>query len=302
MAGKPAQERPDRLIAAVVADARHSIVSRRELRNAGLSADQIDDRLASGLLQPLYRGVYAVGSRRVTREARWMAATKACPGAALSHLSAAALWGLISPPSGAVHLTTATRAGRGKRPGLVLHRTQLGARDRTRRRDIPVTSPARTLLDIAPLIGRRRLERALDEAKYLGLITDRALAETVARNARRPGVRALKQVLACHRPGTTRTRSGLEERFLVLCRANGLPQPELNVELEGIEVDFVWSQTRLAVETDSYATHGDAAAFERDHRRDLRLRAGGWIPLRFTDRQLDGEPELVVESLRRELE
>jgi very-short-patch-repair endonuclease len=301
MAGKPAQERPDRLIASLLSNARHSIASRRKLLDAGLSADQIDDRLASGLLQPLYRGVYAVGSRRVTREARWMAATQACRGAALSHLDAAALWGFLSPQSGAVHLTTASRAGRDKRPGLVVHRTPLGARDRTRRRDIPVTTPARTLIDIAPLIARRRLERALDEAKYLGLLTDRALTDTLARNSRRHGVRPLKRVLSQHCPGATRTRSGLEERFLALCRANGLPQPELNVELEGIEVDFVWSEARLAVETDTYATHGGAAAFERDHRRDLRLRAAGWIPLRFTDRQLDDEPELVVASLRREL-
>lgn len=114
-------------------------------------------------------------------------------------------------------------------------------------------------------------------------------------------MRALKRVLTNHRPGTTRTRSGLEERFLALCRANSLPQPELNVELEGIEVDFVWREARLAVETDTYATHGGAAAFERDHRRDLRLRAGGWIPLRFTDRQLHDEPDRVVESLREEL-
>lgn len=209
--------------------------------------------------------------------------------------------GDLSPRSGDIHLTTASRAGHSKRAGLRVHRVPLEQRDRTLRRGTPVTTPARTLVDVAELIPPRRLERALDEARYLGLITRPSLTETLARNAGRKGAARLRAVLARHRPGTTRTRSGLEERFLALCRSAGLPQPQVNLEIDGSELDFVWPVARLAVETDTYGTHSGPAAFERDHRRDLRLHVAGWTVRRFTDRQLDDEPELVVEVLRQEL-
>ncbi len=289
------------MIAELVATGRHPVTCRQELLGAGLTSDQISDRLASGHLQPLYRGVYAVGHRRLTREGEWTAATKTCEGAVLSHLDAATLWAIVSPRSGDIDLTTASRAGRRRRAGLRIHRVPVDPRDETRRRGIPVTTPARTLVDVAEMIPARRLERALDEARYLGLITSRSLTETLDRNGGRLGATRLSALLAVHRPGATRTRSGLEEHFLALCRSSGLPQPLVNEKIEGMEVDFVWSAARLAVETDSYATHGGQAAFERDHRRDLRLRTAGWKPLRFTDRQLADEPDLVVESLRREL-
>ena len=287
--------------AAELAARQHGIVARRQLRAIGLSGDAIDGRVATGALHPLHRGVYAVGHRSVTREARWMAATMACPSGVLSHFGAAALWALIDQSKGATHVTVPLRSGRRHRPGICLHRVALPSEDRTRRHGIPVTSPARTLFDLSPLLPRRQLERALDEAAYLRLLPAGALESTLERNAGRTGGPAFRATLAAHTPGTTRTRSELEERFLLLCRSHHLPQPLVNTRLAGLEVDFCWPGHFLIVETDGGAAHGRPATLERDHERDALLRDADYTVLRFTYRQVTGKPGWVAASVRREL-
>lgn len=298
MGSQVGHEHPDRRVARI-ASAQHGVVSRPQLLAAGLRPRSIHHRLATGRLHSLHRGVYAVGHRALTREGTWLAAALACgDGAVISHLDAAELWGLVrSHGRGPVHVTVPTRAGRARRDGIRVHRVPLAAGDVMRRRSVEVTTVARTLVDVAALLDGRPLERALDEAHYLGLLDSSVLAVTLDRNAGRAGARRLGAVLAGHEPGSTRTRSELEERFLALCSAHRLPRPRVNVVVDGLEVDFLWAASRVIVETDGYAAHNGLGAFERDHERDLRLRAARYEVLRFTWRQVTTRGRWVAESV-----
>lgn len=137
--------------------------------------------------------------------------------------------------------------------------------------------------------------------RYLHLLPAGALDATLERNAGRTGAPAFRAAIAAHTPGTTRTRSELEERFLALCRSHGLPQPLVNTRVAGLEVDFCWPGAQLIVETDGYAAHSRQAAFERDHERDARLRDADYAVLRFTYRQVTEKPRWVAAKVRREL-
>ncbi|HYN90445.1 MAG TPA: DUF559 domain-containing protein [Thermoleophilaceae bacterium] len=140
-----------------------------------------------------------------------------------------------------------------------------------KRHGIPVTSPARTLVDLADVAPRRTLEKAIDEAEYLRLD-----CTGLAPRHGRCGSGLLKRVLAEHRPGSTRTRSPLEDVFIALCDRHHLPRPEVNVYIEGYECDFVWREQRLIVETDGGAAHGTTRAKKRDPVRDAELMIAGW--------------------------
>jgi len=298
MSGKVARVHPDRVISQL-AGRRYGVLTRAQLLGHGLTTHQIEHRLETGRLVAAHRGVYFAGGSVVTVEGRWLAAVLACgPGAALSHLDAAALWELLPDGRGPVHVTV--RNGRGGRRGITLHRAPLSA-EVTERKGIPVTTPPRTLLDLSPSLPRRKLERAIDEATYLHLLPAGALATTLERNAGRTGVRQLRAVLATHAAGTTRTKSHLEELFLALCRRHRLPQPLVNARVEGLEVDFLWPAERLIVETDGFAAHGRRVAFERDHDRDLRLESADYVVRRFTYRQITADGAAVAAVVRRAL-
>ena len=160
------------------------------------------------------------------------------------------------------------------------------------------TSPARTLIDLAELLPRRRTERALGEAEYLRLVHGRVLEGALEQNVGRAGARRLSAILEERASGSKLTRSELEERFLGLCRTHQLPHPTLNARVAGVEVDFLWIEQRVIAETDGYAAHGTRAAFERDRKRDVSLQAAGYVVLRFTYRQVVDEASWVVASLR----
>lgn len=175
-----------------------------------------------------------------------------------------------------------------------MHRNALAAEEVTTVDRIPVTSAARTLVDLADAEPRRTVERAMDEAEYLRL--------DCARLEPRPGRRGsgvLAAVLREHAPGATRTRTGLEDTMLVVCDRFGLPRPEVNVLLEGHEVDFLWRTAGLVVETDGGVAHGTRSAFERDRVRDAELIAAGYRVVRITRRRLLREPGAVAHQLRR---
>ena len=246
---------------------------------------------SGGGLHRVHRGVYAVGHLSLTRNGRFMAAVLACgEGAALSHISAAVLWNMLSGRGQAVHVTAPKKR---KVRGVVVHWSPLDG-ERVRRDGIVVTTPARTLVDLADVVPRRTLERAFDEAQYLGLDFE----EARPRHGRE-GSGRLASVLALHRPGTTRTRSELEELFLKLCDDHGIPRPEVNVQIEGFECDFVWREARLVVETDGAAAHGTRRAMERDPARDARLMAAGWRVWRLSYVQVVRRREETAEELRR---
>ena len=168
-----------------------------------------------------------------------------------------------------------------------------GRVETTRFQGIPVTTPARTLLDLAGVAPSRDLERALAEAERRHLASRSGLAALLGRYTRRPGVRVLSALVEAHeRPAFTRSEA--EDRLLRLLRKAKLPASDVNVRLEGFEVDFLWRDAGLVVEVDGYAFHSDRAAFEDDRRRDAKLAARGLTVIRVTWRQLADEPEAVV--------
>jgi very-short-patch-repair endonuclease len=278
----------DRMIASL-AGAQHGVASRAQLRCLGLSVAAIDHRVRAGRLHVIHRGVYAVGHAVLGTEGRWMAAVLACgDDAVLSHASAAAAWELRRVGSGAVHVTIPAETGR-RRRGIRLHRiSALRADDTTVHRGVPITTPARTIVDLARTLDHRQLEHVIDLADQRGLIDFRDLQ--AANSA------SLQAVL--RRYSSAPTRSELEERFLRLCDDHGLPRPETNVRIEGLEVDFVWRDRRLIVEVDGYAYHRSPSAFETDRERDVTLSIAGWQVLRFTWTQITRRAAWVAAACR----
>jgi very-short-patch-repair endonuclease len=186
---------------------------------------------------------------------------------------------------------TVQSGARGRR-AIVVHRLRLRKDEVTTRHGIPVTTPARTILDLAAVVPDREVERAIDEAAYLRL----DLSGLAPRAGRRGGA-TITCVLAEHQAGTTRTRSEMEERMLALCRRFELPAPLVNEEIEGYTADFVWPEQSVVVETDGWQAHGTRRAFESDRRRDADLIAAHWRPLRLTWKRLTSEPQAVAAQL-----
>src|SRR5215207_8840767 len=213
----------------------HGVATLRQLYSLGYSDSQVRTRVAAGWLHPLHRAVFAVGRETVSREGWWLAAALAGgQGAVISHHSAGELWELRRRGRGnaPVHVAVAGRRGGRPRRGLVVHRLpSLAADEVTARLGIPVTTPARTILDLATFLPRRHLERVIDEADRLDLCTEEDLDAVVRLHRGQPGAGALRRLLADHEAGSTATRNALEELFLALCRKHSLPQPVVNVRL-----------------------------------------------------------------------
>jgi very-short-patch-repair endonuclease len=272
-----------------LAAAQHGVVSRSQLLRLGLRSAAVDHRIRRHVLHRLHQGVFAVGHPVLTVEGRWMAAALAT-GGVLSHTTAAAAWDLRRRGAGAIHVTVPGTAGRKRREGIRVHRSRtLTAGDTTTVRAIPITTPVRTIVDLATTLRGRPLEHALDRAEQLRLIDFAELRH-------RPIPPSLHAVLSLYTAGVV-TRSEMEERFLQLCDAHGLPRPETNVVIEGFEVDFIWRNARLIVEVDGYAYHRSPTAFETDRARDVVLAMAGWQVLRFTWTQLTTRPAWVAAAV-----
>ena len=282
-----------------LAEAQHGVVALWQLRAKGIGSGAIYHRVRCGRLHRLHRGVFAVGHARTTREGRWMAAVLALgDGAALSHVSAAALWRLRGSSASRIHVTVPTSAGRQQRPGIAVHRCGLlRPQDTTRVDGIPATSVARTLLDVAGVLAPGPLERAVEQSLVLRLFDMRAVRGLVDADPTRCGARTLERIVTTihHEPAIT--RSDLEALMRDLCDAARIPRPEVNAIVEGDEADFLWRDQRLIVEADGHATHGTRTAFERDRARDARLTLLGYRVVRFTYRQLVYEREHVARTL-----
>ncbi|MBN1529784.1 MAG: DUF559 domain-containing protein [Thermoleophilaceae bacterium] len=222
----------------------------------------------------------------------YLAAVLACgDGAVASHRTAAALWCIRPSSSRRVEVTVPRRGARRRTGGIRLHRSRLAASELAVVEGIPVTSPGRTLVDLADVLSRRGLERAFDEAEYLRL--DYGGLRPVRG---RMGQGRLLHVLDRHVPGSTRTRTRLEDRFLELCDAHGLPRPRVNVVIDGKEVDFVFGD--LIVEVDGDAAHRTKRAFENDRRRDAELAVEGYRVIRITEGRLKRAAPRVADQLR----
>jgi very-short-patch-repair endonuclease len=162
---------------------------------------------------------------------------------------------------------------------------------------VPLTTPARTLLDLAEVVPGRALERAVAEAENLRLFDLSAVERTIAAHPHRHGAARLGAVLSDAAVGDELTRSELEERVLAICVRHRLPRPLLNARVAGLEVDFYWPAARLVVEADSRRYHLTSAAFERDRERDAQLMLHGIRVLRLTSRRIAAEPDGVAATL-----
>jgi very-short-patch-repair endonuclease len=275
----------------------HGVVTRWQLLELGFSDEAIDHRIRRGRLHRVHDGVYAVGRPELTRDGHWMAAVLACgPGAALSHSSAAALWSIRDSEGDQIEISVP--ANRAPRPrGIrVLRRATLIAKDVTRHRGIPVTTPVCTLIDLATRLTRNRLERAVDEADKLDLIDPERLRRELDGRPKRRGVKALRTLLDTATFVLTTTE--LERKFLPTARRAGLPKPETQVELNGSDVDFYFRELGLVIETDGLRYHRTAFQQTRDRVRDQIHTAAGLTPLRFTHAQVAFEPGYVEGMLR----
>jgi hypothetical protein len=261
----------------------------------------IDGRIGRGQLHEVFRGVFVVGVRRITRRGRWMAATLAAgEGAVLSHRSAARLWQLLPPVAEWVDITCPP--GRVvRRKGIVSHESPMQDDEREVVDGIPVTAPFRTIFDLAAVVGQRELERAWHEALVRELRAKVSLPVLLERYPGRRGTAALRALLESTEPETV-TRNDFEEAFLALIDAYGLPRPRMNADLSlrgrFFEIDCLWERERIALELDSRGVHGTPKRFESDRQRDRILVAEGWRAMRVTWRQLQQEPEVIVGDLR----
>lgn len=268
-----------------------------------MTESNIEYRLRARRLNARYRGVYALGPLQ-SQFAHWMAAVLAGgPGAVLSHRSAAEVWRLIGGFTVPIHLTASS--GRRPREGLRFHCHVCPGDERTTVEGIPVTSVPRTILDCSTGMSERRVERLINEADVLRLHDRLSLPDLLHRYPGRPGSHTVRTALDRRNAGSTVTRSEFEDRFVEFADAYGFRRPGINASLvidgREIEVDALWRSERVVVELDSRQFHDTPAAFEADRRRDRRLIAAGWRPVRITWRQLTEEPEAVARDLRRML-
>lgn len=280
---------------AALARGQRGLVTSDQLRELGVSTSAIGRATARGSLHTLWRGVYAVAPLPALDPlARQLGAVLVlAPDAWLSHDSAAGLWGLRQLRGQRIHVTVTGDRGRAL-AGIDVHRvSELDPCDTRRRHGIPVTAPARTLIDLAADLSDRELERIFDEALARRTLRVSEMKAALERHTGRRGIARARRLVDADRP-TAMTRSEAEERFLSLVRRSGLPHPETNVLFEGFEVDFLCRAERVVVEIDGHTFHSSRRALERDHQRDARLQASGVMVLRFTWRELLERPEAVL--------
>jgi len=217
---------------------------------------------------------------------------KAGPGAVLSHSTAAWWWGLTDREPGTIDVSAPRRA----RSNAEVRIHQPREIESTRHRRFPITTVARTLLDYATQQPLTDVRRALAETEYKGLLDAEEIRAVIGRG--RPGSARLRKALQSHLPELARARSGVEIRFLLLCERENIPLPDVNVRIGWMTVDAVWRKQHLVAELDTFGTHGSPVRMERDRRRELHLRANGFTVVRYTDTQVDEQPNLVAADLR----
>jgi hypothetical protein len=296
----------DAAIAAVAAS-QHAVIGLDQLRSLGLPPSTIRSRAAAGRLHRIHQGVYALVPRvLLAREGHYMAAVLACgPGAVLSHRSAAVLHGLRDWGATKIEVTVPGRTGRA-RAGIKVHgSTTLTPADVTVIDNIPCTTVARTLFDLADAEPRRLLERAFDQAEIQQVLDLDAINDQLARNPTRPAAAKIHSILQAHYIGSTPTQTEIEEVMLALCRRIDIPQPQLRQWLtlpDGgppIQPDFIWRAQKVIVETDSRKWHDTHQRRENDNDRDQRTLIYHWRTIRTTWRQLtrrahELEPRLIA--------
>jgi len=276
---------------AALAEQQHGVVARWQLIAIGLGRDAIRYRAKVGRLHRIHTGVYAVGHRKLTPQGHRMAAVLAYgPDAVLSHWSAAAQWGF---GQSRWKTDVTTPSSRCSRKTIRAHTARLHPEDRATRDGIPVTSVARTILDLAAQSSEAQITRLIQEADRRERFDLRKLERAIARRPRTKGVVRLTRVLATYR-GTADTRSKLERDFRALIHRAGLPEPQFNVLVAGLTVDVYWPRWKLVVELDGEPYHNNPFAFESDRIRDATLQKHDIRVLRVTGDRLDNAADAVL--------
>jgi hypothetical protein len=280
----------ERRLAALAARS-HGVVTRAQLLAAGITRNEIEQRLATGALIRVHRGVFRVGHRAPSVEAAFLAAVWACgEDAVLSGRAAAHLWGILKGAAPAPEVTAPTKR---QVRGVVTRRG--GSIERTTHRAIPVTTVPRTLVDLAGHLTLDALARACHEAGVQHRTTPKQVEAVLAKRPRARGAGALRAVLS----GEARVAlSWLERAFLKRLVDAGLPLPQTNKEASGRRVDCRWPDRRLTVELDSYRYHHSRHAWELDRRREREARARGDDFRRYTYGDVVESPRLMLAELR----
>ncbi len=266
-----------------LAIAQHGVARRAQLLAGGLTAHTIDGMVRAGRLVVLWRGVYQIGVLPVARAAESAAVLACGEESRISHVSAAALQGVLdSAPAHPIVEVSVPRRKRRRIKGVRIHRVRdLRPDEMTVHEGIRVTTPARTLLDIAETLPSREVEQALAKALRMGLVAPQDVRLMLERHPNHRGAPLLRQLLDAE-GGPRFTRSEGEEKLLEITRVAGLPLPELNVRVLGHEVDALWRSARVVAEVDGYAFHSSTRSFVNDRRRDAELVAAGYRVMRFT--------------------
>jgi very-short-patch-repair endonuclease len=275
----------------------HGIVAFWQLLPLGISEKMLMVRARDGRLHGIHRGVYSVVPPPLAGQARSLAAVFAYgPEAVLSHRPAAVLRELL-PPRGTLTQVTVPGCKRRRRPGIAVHGMAVETFERAVIRAIPVTSVARTLLDLAGSVSMHELLRAYERAERLRVLDMAEIVAVLDANPRRRGARRLTR-LAEYDPGkAAQAASELELLFLDLMRNAGLPAPQVNVLVHGYVVDFYWPRARLVVEVDGYEFHSGRREFQRDREKVTTLQLAGLTILPFTHHDVTRRAPAVVDAV-----
>jgi predicted transcriptional regulator of viral defense system len=302
--GMGGKGRPRSVALARMAKKQHGVVSIRQLEGPlGFSQRSVSRAVDAGRLHRLYRGVYAVGHTELSPHGECLAAVLAVgPGALLSYYSAGWLWGLWHGLPAPIEVTAFVPRHHRPPKGVVRHRARnLCDEDRAIIDGIPVTSVARTLLDLAWKLRGDQLARVLARAEDLKLLNLEEIHAMIERNRGHHGAKRLRYALAIYeRP--IWARSELERRFVAHLVDAGLPRPSTGWNEVGHEIDVYWPELRFGIELDTWETHGTRHAFENDHDRDLDFALADVETIRVSERQFRHEPNAIATKVARLLD
>lgn len=300
---------PDQRIATVAA-AQYGVFSRAQARRCGATDEVIRWRLKVGRWDRLHPSVYRLAGTTTTWRQHAMAACLHWgPGATLSHRAAVFVRGLSGYTRARVEITVPRNRRRSRSRRILIHWLQdpIPEEDITIIDSIPVTKPARTLLDLATVEPEEVVERCLDDALRRRLVSLPFLESWLEdpRRSRHRGARVLQRLVAA-RATVGVTESPLEAAVLKLIRDAGLPIPTLQYEVRNgdrfvARVDFAYPDERVAIEADGFRFHDDRRGFDEERARGNELEAMGWRVLRVTSRHVEEDPEGVTAWVHRAL-
>jgi very-short-patch-repair endonuclease len=275
-----------------IAGRQHRVINTRQLRAVGLTEEAVAYRVEQERMRRLWRGIYLVGPGQPDPLSLAMGGVlSAEPAGILSHGWAGWTWDFVSKTSFPVDVTIAGSSRRGPPPVRIHRSRSLDPRDITRRKGIPVTTPARTLLDLAETTDVDALGKLAAEAQVIGAVTERQLHDVIARHPTRRGAARLRAALD---DGPMLTKEESERLLFNLLKAAGLPRPQTNARVGRYKPDFLYRDERLIIEVDGFSTHGHRRAFETDRVRQQELVARRYRVMRVTYRQLTNEPIAIA--------